>query len=183
MEGPRKKLLRNKTKLGKYVMGKKKKRKKKKRGKIYTKTQFIDIICGNCGLCGHKPNPVFCYVKMFKKEPLTFTNEIWPKLSEFSAWLKGQPTTTVAYAFMLDDLKRVFCRSGICGETKRVICQDSFKCYGAFRAQFLDKDKRDEKNEKNKRNKPVILRAYPTFFSSKDETWQNLIKEILDGED
>lgn len=160
-------------------MGKRKGR-KKKRSKMFNKTQFIAIICSQCSLCGHKPNPLFCYTKIYKKEPKIFMDEIYSKLLGYSEWLNSQPFTNIHRSFIVEDFKRMFCRSEMCGD--RVICQDILTCYGGFKAQFKDADERNKKKEKATK-KPVVMKAYPTFFSSDDEQWRNLIKEILDDGD
>lgn len=167
-------------------MGKKKNKKKraKRKYKIFNKTQFVDIICNNCLLCGHKPDPSFCYGKIYKKGPKVFINEIYTKLLGYGLWLKNEPDVTIDNSFIMDDFKRIFCRSGICDiDETEIECQNILVCYASFRHQFHDADKRNKKKKKNKKNKSVVFRAYPTFFTSNDKQWKEQIKEILkDGD-
>jgi len=158
----------------------KSRRKKKKKSKVYTKSQFVEIICSHCALCGHKPNPLFCYAEAFKKDPKTFINVSYPRLIEFGIWLSGHPQHTVESSLHVDSFKRIFCRSGICGEEKTV-CVEILTCYECFRMQFRDRKTRIMKKTNSK--KPVVMKPYPTFFTSNNEEWKNLIKEILSNED
>jgi len=167
----------------------------------YTKTEFMDIICTQCGLCPKDTEPVFCYGDVYKESPKKFIRVIFKNLMEVKRWLVnvGQahpsflPDEDIEYIF-----KMGFCSSNYCGQrgTKKN-CEYIAGCISAFRKQIKNpngqliklsdfrnaKTTSSRKGKKKKRKKAIkeryVPQPYPTFFCN--ERMEPEVKRIVDG--
>jgi hypothetical protein len=164
-------------------MGKKKGKRKKH---IYTKAEFLDIICTRCGLCKELGNPLFCYDNMYRLSKKVFIKKALPRLLEVSSWQKqsGLPyhsrnNVDFEYAF-----KRIFCLSGVCG-SKEANCENLLGCMMIFRNQLSNTNvsNKIKINIKKKNKKAWHPRPYPTFFTNDNDEWKEEIRRIVNEND
>lgn len=180
-------------------MGKKSRRKRKKYK--YTKTEFVDIICAQCGLCPKGTDPVFCYGDVYKDNPKKFIRVIFKNLMEVKRWLINVghadptfcPDEDIEYIFRMG-----FCQSNYCKQKppgNRNKCDYLAGCLTAFRKQIknptgqvlqLDeyrgrnkKKNRKYKTKKKKQKARYVPQPYPTFFCN--EGMQKEVRRIVDG--
>jgi hypothetical protein len=162
-------------------MGKKKKKKNRKGEYKYTKKQFVDIYCTNCGLCElNPPDPIFCYEELYKSNPNKFLEHCFINLIELSRKLKeagfSGKDVTIKHFFNIFCL--LFCRK----ET----CELIPECYTVFKKQInsravskANKRRKNKKKRKSKKNNQYICQPYPTIFTNDSKEWQNKIENIL----
>lgn len=181
MVGPQKKLS-EKSRLGKYTMGKKKKKDKKKRRGMYNKAQFHDIVCQHCSLCSIY-NPTFCYEQIYKQSPNRFMFYCYGALlgMRYSFEKKGFSPKDIG----ITDFRMVFCHSGICTGSPQYACTDALECFKEFKGQI--KGKFIGKLGKSigrfiREDKEYLYKAYPTFFTNDNEEWKAKVKEILESD-
>jgi hypothetical protein len=182
-------------------MGKKSKRKRMKYR--YTKTEFTDIICTQCGLCPKDTDPVFCFGDVYKESPKKFIRVIFKNLMEVKRWLVnvGQshpsflPDEDIEYIF-----KMGFCSSNYCGQRgAKNTCEYLAGCISAFRKQIKNPNgqlihlsdfrnnfnnaksskKQKKKNRKKAAKARYVPQPYPTFFCN--ERMESEVKRIVDG--
>ena len=187
-------------------MARKGKNKKKKSAKPrqYNKKTFVEIFCKSCHLCNSKKNPSFCYVELYRHAPKEFVNSVWKNLSDVGRVYKtkSRPATSMS----IEQFQNIFCVTGICDNGNMTSCMACDKlnlCYDMFRMQLgalplngakitensgtvippavKGKQKRYTAYQRKKRRR-VVYTAYPTFFSSQDETFKDWIRKTLDGD-
>lgn len=156
-------------------MGKKKKRDKK--NKIYTKKQFINIICTYCGICGYTSfNPTFCYEEMYKKNPSAFMEHCYVHLIKLK--MESESRGFALTIVNQHELKEIFCCSDVCGRKAGAYCEHVLVCLKKFRDQMFGTG--SARTRRNKKKEKFICAAYPTFFTNDNEEWKNEIKGILE---
>lgn len=169
-------------------MGQKKRRKRKNRK--YNKSQFIDIVCHHCGLCGKHPNPTFCYGEIYSKNPKVFMDRCYIRLVNVGSW--SEDSTTLANFTSIQEFREIFCCSGVCDNkymicnNKYTTCKDILICYDLFRRQIkkasISYTSKKGKKRKKPKDSPYIFEAYPTFFLSSDREWKDEVEGILKNE-
>lgn len=97
-------------------MGKRKGRKKKKKQLKYRKTQFIDILCNGCEICGDYVEPEFCFGLCYKSNPRAFLDHSYRMLCKRKEWpfctgAIGDSRTLKNEVLLFEE---VFCKSGCC---------------------------------------------------------------------
>ncbi len=125
-------------------MSKKSKLKRKKYQ--YSKHEFIQAVCGKCGLCKSPINPEFCYESVYKDNPKTFTKVVLKQLFDTRHWLlsAGHPSiATCPDENIQYILETVFCASDFCGKLPEEgqECKAITGCLYTFRRQIKGLDK------------------------------------------
>jgi len=163
-------------------------KKKKSRGKAYTASQFVEIVCKQCKHCSKqgikKVKPDFCY-KIFKPEPWSFIKHTVPRIKKIEKCI-----------FSFED---IFCNNcEICDSylktSKADACKNLPVCIEEFKIQtgqimikgndlkistFSEISKSVSKPAKKK--EPYRVTAYPTMFHGKtDPSWAKFIKETVE---
>ena len=146
-------------------MGKRSKNKKKGN---YSRTQFIDIICSQCGICEF-PDPKFCYNDMYKEKQDTFLHNVYPNLTSHHK----ENMTKYAYESLVDysddKLTELFvaciCNSSECPAKSGEECDYIAGCIMVFKKQSIY-FRSGSTESKGCKAKKFILEAYPTFFCS-----------------
>lgn len=174
------------------------KRSKNKRRKLkYTKEEFQEIICNQCGLCGVGTDPVYCYGEVYKKNPKLFTKTIFKNLIEIKRWLinVGRANPSLCSD---EDLKYIFhmsfCGSNFCEcKPKRGdACGHLPECLNAFKKQLKDPSsnvypianyrgrnkKKKQKNKKANKNR-YVPQPYPTFFCN--ESMEPEVRRVVNA--
>jgi len=184
-------------------MGKKRKKKRKIK-KNYNKKEFREVLCQHCGICKN-PDPIFCYVNLYKHEPKAFVNKIFSNLLELHAIYRKRGKSVRSMS--VDQFKNVVCKTGVCfnGDSEAAAICDAVKsCYREFMKQLgvkngaliyeankanlitfknntLSHKRYISYNKRKNRRKRRVFEAYPSFFTSDDAKFQEQIKKILYG--
>lgn len=142
----------------------------------YSKNEFINIVCKNCGLCKNIGNPVFCYTTIYKNHKRKFIRKVFPKLL---ALRKRQNSSgKLLYAANLDNIESVFKQTFV--KDNFIKHKNAFKYLITFRAQLNDDADITIKIPKSKKKRQkYIAKAYPTFFSNDRGGLQEEINRAL----
>lgn len=146
-------------------MGKKSKNKRKSN---YSRTQFIDIICSQCGICEF-PDPMFCYNDLYKEKQDNFLHNVYPNLT------RCHKDNMAKYAYesikdysdgkLAELLVGCICNSSECPAKSGIECDYLTSCIAAFKKQSVDFSSRKMEGKGRKAGR-FVLEAYPTFFCS-----------------
>jgi hypothetical protein len=175
-------------------MGKKSRRKGTKRKYTYTKAEFMDIICPQCGLCAEGTEPFFCYDEVYKTNPKLFVRNIFRKLIT-----ETLPVAISSGILAEDDddleelFREIFCKSNFCKEYTPLDdnCPYIAGCMAAFRNQLnpgmiisisevRNQQRRGGKKGKNKNKGRYVPVAYPSFFCN--DEFRPEVNRILYGD-
>jgi hypothetical protein len=161
-----------------------KKKHKRRAARIYSRKQFSDIICGQCGICPYYTEPEFCFEEVYKHNPKGFMEKVYPRLLE----LKKNYRSKARHVSSMpkEDFKKLICCSCVCFDTKKDCedCCDSSDCYDTFMDStcglHVVADIKETKKKKKEKNKYIPV-PYATFFSSSKKGFQEEIQRILYG--
>lgn len=173
------------------------KSKKKRRKLKYTKEEFQNIICQQCGLCPTGIDPDYCYGVVYKKDPKLFTKTIFKNLIEIKRWFinVGRANPSLCSD---EDLKYIFhmsfCGSNFCGEkpVRGQSCERLPECVSAFKKQlnnpngnvypiadYRGRNKKKKRKNKKANSKRYVPQPYPTFFCN--EGMQDEVRRVVDA--
>jgi len=158
-------------------MSKKKKSRKrqKKNSNKYTKKQFIGVVCKQCRIC-KVYDPYFCYDSVYKEWPRAFIENTYPKLLKLRPLIKTSGLgRNYINRFHFADL---FCCSEPCNNSEGISCHMSLQCFNYFRDQILAINSTC-KVKPITQSKQRVVKAYPTFFISNDETFRKSVEDVL----
>lgn len=187
----------------------KNKNKKKASRRRYNQKQFTEVFCTSCNICHKNANPAFCYVELYRHEPKVFVSRVYNNLVDVRHYYES--SGKIISGIGLEQFANMFCITGIChngNSDKGLKCPAREDCYRLFRSQLgasghiLIHDNPSEvreavstgsrakdyviynkkKNRRKKRSGRLVVQAYPTFFSSQNEKFQEAIKAILNGD-
>lgn len=161
-------------------MSKRSKKRAKQRRKQYNKKEFMSIFCSNCGLCN---NSLFCYNKIYKKDPKTFLEHCFKQLTKISWWPSNTDYNSVGTTTEILKFQQIFCSANVCKNVCKITlkqetcCPHIFKCIAEFRS--TDNNTLINKKKKRKKNKKYICEPYVTFFNNDRKEWIKKIEKIF----
>lgn len=157
---------------------------KKKRLKYhYTKTEFMDIICAQCGLCPNGTEPIFCYGNVYKDSPKKFIRTIFKSLMEIKRWLinAGHPKESLLSNSYIEYMfSASFCSSNYCGQyNSKKNCEYLTDCISAFKKQSKSYKSVSNKKCKKDSNKRYVPQPYSTFFCNAG--MESEVRRVING--
>lgn len=189
-------------------MSKHGKRKNKNKNRKFNQTQFVNVFCNGCLLCGQKPDhkPSFCYSELYRHEPNAFRDGPYKNLLQAAKFYfnTGKKLDDISVPMF----KNLFCHTGICyngSKTQGGTCTHHTDCYSMFRAQlglatnkwvFDSQDSIEPavqgdnkkgtkyscmRKRKGKKSR-YVAQAYPSSFSSDNQDFKDEIQRILYGD-
>ena len=147
----------------------------------YTKQEFINICCNQCGLCDEGTTPSLCYSKFYVKHPKKFIKGIFKDL------LKRKSLIDKNVCLQLQDVglgrvfRKVFCTSNLCNKYSTYKqCNDFHDCLDIFRHQINRYSTITSCiGKKSDRKQRYVVQAYPTFFTNDNSVFHEEIEKIL----
>jgi hypothetical protein len=167
-------------------MGKSKKKKHHRRNpENYSRRQFIDVVCSQCGIC-EEENASHCFDIFYRKNPRLFLDRVFLdliKIREENLKINIKPDNIT-----MADFVEIFCDSQICYKTLKEcsLCTKTNDCYDVFQDQICNITDISSKPVKIKKKKKLktsyVCAPYASFFSSGSAAFKKEIKRILNGD-
>lgn len=184
-------------------MSKKKKNKRKYR---FSREEFIDVICSNCGICTNS-NAEFCFDGAYSVDPRKFNEEVIERLENAKTFFIYAGYRNISTECSDEDIENflteTFCETNACGMSvinriQGTGCVNTAMCFytlkkqlqgynilqGASAGRRLSKKERKELKKQSythkhvaKYEKPKIKDPKPTFFCR--EGFEEEVKRIL----
>lgn len=134
------------------------------------------VFCSNCGLCD---NSLFCYTKIYKKDPEVFLKHCFKQLTQINWWPIDVHDNGTGVSMEVTQFQKVFCSANVCNVTLKqgTCCPYIFKCISEFKK--ASSNVLTNKKENKKGTKKYICEPYLTFFTNDRKEWTEEIEEVL----